>query len=212
MRWRNTEDRFGAVAIGLHWGVAVVVVGLFALGLWMRTLDYYHAWYEAAPHIHRSVGVLLGLVLVARLVWRWGNPSPLPLPTWTLFERRAATLAHGLLYGGLFILMLSGYLISTANGQPIEVFGLFQVPATLTDTGFEALRTQLGQGLARLGWEQGAGWVADLPKQADLAGGVHRLLAYGLMALAALHALAALKHHFIDRDRTLARMLGGNGP
>jgi cytochrome b561 len=76
--------------------------------------------------------------------------------------------------------MLSGYLISTADGRPLEVFGLFSVPAL----------------------------VAGLEHQADIAGRVHLLLAYGLVGLALLHALAAFKHGFIERDRTLLRMLG----
>ncbi|TCT19400.1 cytochrome b561-like protein [Thiobaca trueperi] len=76
--------------------------------------------------------------------------------------------------------MASGYLISTADGRSLDVFGLFSVPAILT----------------------------GLPDQADLAGEVHLVLAIALVTLAAVHALAALKHHFIDRDATLLRMLG----
>jgi cytochrome b561 len=182
--WRNSPERFGAVAIGLHWLVAITVVGLFILGLWMRSLTYYDAWYDPAPTIHKAVGVLLFLVLVLRLAWRRASPVPPPLPSLRPLERRAAALTHGLLYVLLFVIMLSGYLICTADGHPIEVFGLFSVPATLT----------------------------SLPNQADAAGAVHLYLAYAVIVLAAIHALAALKHHFIDRDRTLLRMLGRPAP
>jgi cytochrome b561 len=76
--------------------------------------------------------------------------------------------------------MVAGYLISTADGRPIEVFGLFNVPATL-------------HGLA---------------DQEDIAGEVHEIFAWVLILLAGVHALAALKHHFINRDSTLIKMLG----
>jgi cytochrome b561 len=177
---RNTEDTYGLVAVLLHWLVAVVVVGLFILGLWMVDLTYYDAWYRTAPSIHKALGVLLFITVVLRLGWRVVGPRPVTLATHSTLEQHLAKLAHGLLYGLLFAAMLSGYLISTADGSPINVFGLFQVPATIS--GFK--------------------------NQADIAGDLHLGLAITLISLAALHALAALKHHFVDRDRTLLRMLG----
>jgi cytochrome b561 len=180
MPLRNTEVRYGLVSVLLHWSVAAVAIGLFALGLWMVELTYYDPWYTRAPDIHKGIGVLLFLTLSVRLLWRLANPRPRPLSSHSPLERRAARVAHALLYLLLFAVMASGYLISTADGRPIDVFGLFQVPATLS----------------------------GLPNQADLAGEVHLVLAVTLMVLAGVHALAALKHHFIDRDRTLVRMLG----
>jgi cytochrome b561 len=92
----------------------------------------------------------------------------------------AAHLVHVLLYLVLFGVMISGYLISTADGRPVNVFGWLQVPALVSGIG----------------------------GQEDFAGKVHLFLAYSTMALVALHLLGALKHHFIDRDRTLMRMFG----
>lgn len=182
--WRNSEQGYGIVAVSLHWLVAIIVFGLFALGLWMVDLTYYSPWYRTAPNLHKSIGVLLFGILVLRLLWSLTNPRPLPEPTLSPFERRASVVMHWLLYLLLFAVMLSGYLISTADGRAIEVFGLLEIPATLT----------------------------GLPNQADVAGKVHLALAITLIALATFHALAALKHHFFDRDRTLTRMLGLSGP
>jgi len=182
--WKNTRQGYGIIAIGLHWLVAILVPGLFALGLWMVDLTYYDTWYRTAPSIHKSVGILLFALLALRVLWRLVNPRPSPEPTLSRFERRASGLVHGLLYLLLFGVMVSGYLISTADGRPIEVFGLFAVPATLT----------------------------GLPGQADRAGDIHLILAMAVMVLAGVHALAALKHHFIDRDRTLIRMLRRPAP
>lgn len=180
MHWRNTPTRYGAISIALHWLVALAVIGLFALGLWMVGLDYYSAWYQAAPDWHKSLGLLLLLVMLLRLGWRFLSPGPAPLAEPGDPGRLVATLMHGVLYLILFAVPVTGYLISTADGRPVSVFGWFDVPALVT----------------------------GLPDQADIAGWLHEYLAWALIVLAALHALAALKHHFLDRDPTLVRMLG----
>ncbi|MDM8349086.1 cytochrome b [Pseudomonas sp. sp1636] len=178
MQWRNTSSHYGVISIALHWLMALAVFGLFGLGLWMVGLDYYSGWYKTAPDLHKSIGLLLFAVMLGRMLWRWISPPPLSLPSHGRLTRLGTALGHGFLYLGLLALMISGYLISTADGRPIEVFGWFAVPATLT----------------------------GIPNQEDVAGLVHEYLAWALVVFAAIHALAALKHHFIDRDRTLARM------
>lgn len=175
--WRNTRDSYGRVSIALHWVVAIAIPGLFALGLWMVELDYYHPWYRRAPELHKSFGMLLFALMLVRLLWRYLSPCPAPLGS--ALEKRLASLVHRTLYLLLFALVVSGYLISTADGRPLEVFSLLNIPATLS----------------------------GLENQADSAGEIHELLAFGLIGLAALHALAALKHHFIDHDATLRRIL-----
>jgi cytochrome b561 len=177
---RDTAAGYGLITRLTHWVMAVGVIGLFVLGLWMVTLNYYSPYYSAAPDIHRSVGILLLILLVLRFGWRLANPKPddSELKPW---ERTASHIVPWGFYPLLLALMVSGYLISTADGRAIEVFGLFRVPATLT----------------------------GIPNQEDLAGVVHQILGYVLIGLVALHALAALKHHFLDRDGTLRRMLRG---
>jgi len=178
-RWRNDNTHWGLLAIILHWLVAVVVVGLFGLGWWMTDLSYYDEWYRLGPFWHKSIGLTLLLVLLLRLVWRFINPPPAPLSSHSLWQQRLAHGAQLFLYLLLFISLISGYLISTADGRPIAWFGWFDVPAL------------------ELGIEQ----------QEELAGSIHWYGALALMGLAALHSLAALKHHWIDKDQTLVRML-----
>lgn len=180
MQLRNDSVNYGMVAIVLHWLVALVVFGQFALGLWMRSLGYYDVWYQLGPWWHKGIGVLLFVVLLARLLWRFGNPRPAHLATHKPYERKSAVLVHGLLYLLLFAIMVSGYLITTADGRPLEVFDWFSIPATLS----------------------------GIEHQEDIAGKVHLYLAWGVIGLSGLHALAALKHHYFDHDRTLTRMLG----
>ena len=177
---RNSAQSYGLVAIVLHWLVVFVVLGLFPLGLWMTGLTYYDDWYKRAPDIHKSIGILLFLVMVVRVVWRSLNVTPNDEPGIGKMQRRIAHAVHLILYLLLFSLMISGYLISTADGRSIDVFGLLSVPAI----------------------------ISDIPNLEDIAGAVHWYLALTLISLVGLHALAALKHHFIDRDRTLIKMLG----
>ncbi len=176
---RNTSGSYGWIAIILHWLVAVAVIGLFALGLYMTGLSYYDPFYRQGPFIHKSIGILLFMLVAFRLVWRLINPRPAPVPTIKRWEHIGAELAHWGLYLLMFAVMVSGYLISTADGRAIDVFGWFSVPA----------------------------WITGLPRQEDIAGAVHYWLAMVLIGLAVLHGLAALKHHFWDRDDTLRRML-----
>ncbi|KGL57762.1 cytochrome B561 [Pantoea ananatis] len=180
MLLRNSPGRYGWLSIFLHWSMALVIYAMFALGLWMVGLSYYDTWYHNAPEIHKSIGVILMLVLIIRLIWRVVSPPPKPLSSYSPLVRITAVLAHGLLYGLLIAILFSGYLISTADGKPVSVFGWFSLPAVLTGAG----------------------------EQADLAGDIHLWLAWSIVILSVLHGLAALKHHFIDRDITLKRMLG----
>lgn len=177
---RNTESDWGIVTIVVHWLVAVTVFSLFGLGLYMVELDYYDSMYKTAPDIHKSVGILLFLVILFRLIWRLLNTTPQPLENHKRWEVMLAHWVHMALYGLLIVLMVSGYLISTADGRAISVFNWFDVPSLIS--GIDNLE--------------------------DWAGEVHEILAYLLMSFAAVHALGALKHHFIDKDRTLLRMLG----
>lgn len=175
----TTNKGYSWTSIVLHWLVAFIVIGLFASGFWMVDLSYYSSWYKTAPFWHKSVGVLLLVMMLYRVLWRLLNGAASPLATHSKSVQRASHITHLTLYCLIFLIICSGYLISTADGRPIEVFGWFNLPSA-------------GELFA---------------EQADKAGLVHEYAAYGLIALAVLHAAAALKHHFFDKDDTLKRIL-----
>ena len=175
MRQKITE--YNKLAKILHWLSAMIVIGLFSAGFWMVDLTYYSEWYQTAPHWHKSTGLCLFIITSIRLIWKFISVSP-PIEGST-FEKKAALSAHHLIYLLLFVLFISGYLISTADGRGIEIFNWFELP----------------------------GLGSFIENQEDLAGLVHEYTAYCLIALSSLHALAALKHHFISKDNTLRKML-----
>lgn len=177
---KNTTTTYGWVSITLHWLMAVVMFGMFGLGVYMVDLTYVNAWYRSAPFVHQSVGLLLFMLLLFRLFWRLMNP--LPVIFGQGFEKVIALLVHRMHYVFMFTVMLSGYLITTADGRGIDVFHWFEVPALLPP-------------------EKG---------REDVAGLVHMWSAYAFMGFVLLHAAAAMKHHFVDKDATLLRMLGKN--
>jgi len=175
---RNTSQSYGVFAIVLHWLMAIAIFGMFGLGLWMVELNYYDNWYHDAPYIHKAIGMLLLFLLIFRFGWRLTNIRPqLMGEAW---EKFIALLVHRSHYLLLFAITITGYLIPTAEGVGIDLFGWFTVPASFSFT----------------------------KEQADLIGLIHLYVAWAVIGLAAAHAGAALKHHFIDKDNTLSRMLG----
>ncbi|WP_028110074.1 cytochrome b [Ferrimonas futtsuensis] len=176
---RNNAQGYGWVTIALHWLSALAVFGLFGLGLYMVDLSYYDPWYRQGPYIHKSLGLLLLGATVLRLVWRFANPTPKAPQGQGRMTRVAAKAGHGAIYLLLITLLVSGYLISTADGRAIDVFDWFSVPALIT----------------------------GLSQQEEIAGTLHEYAAWSLMILALGHGLAALKHQLIDRDNTLGRMI-----
>jgi cytochrome b561 len=180
----NNKSSYGLVAILLHWLGAVAVVGAFVLGVWVTQLTYYDSWYTRAIDLHHSIGLLLLITMLGRVIWRTVNVIPDDEAGMSIVQRKAAHGVHLLLYVLVFVSIASGYLISTADGRSIDLFGHLSIPAIVT----------------------------DMQNQADISGIVHWYVALALITLTGLHTLAALKHHFIDRDRTLKKILGTTIP
>lgn len=179
MQIKNTPNRYGLANIFFHWATVILIAIIFPLGLIMVGLGYYDSGYQTYPPIHKSLGMILMLMTLLRVIWITFSPLPKALPQPKMMKK-VAKLVHHLLYLLIGIIGLSGYLISTADGRGIDVFGWFTVPAL----------------------------IEPIKNQADIAGQIHLYAAWTLIGLIALHVAGALKHHFIDKDRTLLRIFG----
>ncbi|VAW50956.1 hypothetical protein MNBD_GAMMA06-1628 [hydrothermal vent metagenome] len=145
----------------------------------MVDLNYYDDWYQVAPAWHKSIGIVLASLLLFRILWMCFQIKPTPLIK-NKWVAQLTSLTHAGMLFLLVIIVISGYLISTADGRAIVVFDLFEIPATIT----------------------------SIKNQEDISGEFHFYMTTILMLIAGLHAVAALAHHFIYKDKTLSRMLG----
>ena len=178
MQITGNSQRYGLLARWLHGSIALLLLIQCGLGFYMMELSYYDANYKSSFDLHRSLGVLTALLIVIRLCWvLWDDRPPLAA-TLKPLERIAAKTVHLLLYLIMVLIPVAGYLVSTADGRGVEVFGWFSIPALL---------------VAEKGREE---WAGDL----------HEGLAILLLVLVVLHVSAALKHHFVDKNNILKRM------
>jgi cytochrome b561 len=177
MQVRNTNFRWGGVAQFLHWLIVALIIMQVFLAL--RAEELHGMAKLAMLARHKSVGITILMLAVLRLVWRLVNPTP-PLPlTLKPYERFLANVTHAVLYLLIFALPITGWIMSSARGFPVSWFNLFQLPDLVTKNRqlYEAMQD------------------------------THEALACTLGAVALLHLLAALKHHFVLKDTVLRRML-----
>lgn len=161
----------------------MLVITLLSLGLWMKNLGYYHPWYFRAPQLHMALGMVLLLLTVIRVILRILRGRS-ELERGIGFGEAVLTfVVQGSLYLLLLSIVVAGYLSATADGQSVDMFGWFEIPAVIN----------------------------GLSNQADLAREMHRWLAYGLVIMVTLHVLGVLKRHFVNKDRTLLRMMPYRG-
>lgn len=178
MQLRNNAERWGAVSIGLHWLVVVVVITIAVLGLYMTDLPL--GLFKVKVYaLHKSLGLTVLGLGVLRLAWIVFAGRPQALAGGPRWQMLAARFTHWGLYALLLIVPLSGWWYNSVAGFGLRWFGLFQVPA-------------LGAADALL---------------KEVAKGRHEFLFYVLAGLVAVHAAAALWHHYALRDHTLRRML-----
>jgi cytochrome b561 len=177
--WLNNKLSYGRISKLLHWFSAIIIFSLFFLGYWMTDLDYTSQWNKKAPHLHKSIGILLCLTTLFRIFWRIFNISLTKLRTHSKIIHKSSTFVYLTIYLLLFILFASGYLISMSDERAILVFNWFEIPA-------------LGE---------------LFEQQTSIISLHHEYTAYSLITLSILHILGALKHHFIDKDNTLKQMI-----
>lgn len=189
MQARNTVESWGWVARLLHWAIAGVILFQLGLGLYMSEVVSDLIRQFQLVQIHKSWGFTAFVLACLRLVWRLLNRDTPALPEGTpAWQAWVSGITHKLLYLLMFALPLSGWVMASASpNQDLlnidnMVFGWFAMPDP---------------------------WAPGVKSIADAAEAFHQVAAFLLMGLLALHVGAALKHHFIDRDRVLARMIVG---
>ena len=181
----NNARRYGLIHQFLHWVTAPLIIGVYAIGLWMNDLDYYSAYYQSAPMLHKTVAVVITILMLFRLIWKCLNRPVRPLNGLKVVEQRLASFTHLAMYGVIFMLALTAYLFSTADGTALGLWFGIEVPAI--------------SGLAMSGK-----WI-------DRLGLAHEWLAHALALMIILHVSAVVKHAFIDKQKVLSRMFG-TGP
>ena len=172
-----TSTAYTRTAIALHWLAGALILCGFALGLWLKDLPISPPTLRLYAY-HKWIGITVFLLAVVRLAWRRAHPAPAPVAM-PEWQRRAAAATHALLYGLMLLIPLSGWVYSSASGVQVVYLGLVPLPDLVSKD--KAL--------------------------ASVLKAVHITLNYTLLALVIVHAGAALKHRWVDRDDVLRRML-----
>ena len=171
------QEHYNGAAIALHWLTALLIVANLLLGLAMVPLPISPRKLEWYLW-HKAIGITIFTLTSLRLLWRAMRPHPAPVPM-PPWQRRAAAASHALLYALLLAIPISGWLYSSATGVQVSYLGLFPLPNL----------------------------VAKDKALGDALQAVHVGLNLLLAAVVVLHVAAAVKHHVVDRDDALARML-----
>ena len=175
----NTRDQYGLIARLLHWFIAALAIGMIVGGSLLSILP--SGGFKAVAIVgHKSIGVVIFLLMIGRISWRLTNPKPRDLGNIPVLNY-IAHLVHIFLYVLLLLQPLVGILMSQTYGYPVYVLGVFKLPSLV--------------------WQS--------PSMGNFLREVHGVTAVLLAAFIVIHVAAALKHHFVDRDRTLMRMLKG---
>ena len=184
IRLLNSERHYGAVAIALHWLMALLLIGLVAMGLYMVSLPDagYDAWKIRLILVHKELGMLALVIAAPRLLWRLANALPRLVDTLPDWQKVLARFVHLCFYGLMFALPVTGWVMSSAAGIPVSVLGVFTLPDLVAHNDL-LFRTYIL---------------------------LHAALAFGLIACMLVHIGAALRHHLLLRDTTLKKMLPGS--
>ncbi len=152
MKIKNTTQRYGLIAILLHWLMAILLIGLLILGLYMTSLPISHEKLKLYGW-HKEYGLLALFLVIFRLAWRLTNLVPvLTLPLWEII---AARTVHWLFYVFMFAMPITGWLLTSAAGLPPSFFGLFVLPVLVSQNDqlmklFQEIHSYLGYGLIAL--------------------------------------------------------------
>lgn len=172
------EARYDRIAIVLHWAIGLALIAQIVFGFLLDDLAPRGTPARAAViNLHKSLGIVLGALIVLRLAWRLRHRPPgwpASMPAW---QQRAALWGHRALYACMVVMPVSGYIASNFSKHGVRFFGLAWKP-----------------------------WGPDLPAVYGVFNGLHVATAFIFTALIAGHVLAAAKHALVDHDGVFARM------
>ena len=177
---RNSPDGWGSAAKWLHWTMAVLVMAQIPLGF-AAVVTRMSPLKLDLFILHKSMGMLILLLTGFRLAWRLANPTPMPPAGSARWEQRAAGVCHALLYAALVAIAISGWIINASSNVPFRVFWQIPLPPITAPDEVVAHAATLAH---------------------------HGILAF-LLALLVIHIGAAARHHLVQRDEVLVRMLPG---
>lgn len=178
MTLKNTIDRWGGISQLLHWAVAALILVMAYLGLTMGDLPNGPDKIKTYA-LHKSIGITILALVALRVFWRVYAGTPRPIPGSPRWQERIAALTHAAIYALLFAIPISGWVLNSAAGFPLQWFGLINLPHIVGESH-------------------------DLHELAEEA---HEIMFWVLALLVVAHAGAAFYHHLFQRDATLARML-----
>lgn len=170
--------RYTSVAIGLHWLIALMILSSFSIGLYMVDLSL-SPFKLRLYSWHKWAGVTIFALVLIRCLWRLSHAAPRLPSGMPRWQRIAAGASHYLLYALMIAIPLSGWLMSSAKGFQTVYFGVIPIADVLQKN------EGLGETLAL----------------------VHQTLNFAMISVVIVHAAAAFKHHLIDKDDILQRML-----
>ena len=183
---RNTEHSYGWLHRLLHWLIALMILGMLGVGIYMAGLNEDIPAEEARHHLlaglHKATGMIVLVLVLVRLFWAITNITPALPDTLPAWQRKAAKGMHHLLYLLMICVPASGYIMVSYVEKPVDIYGLFSIPPLFSKNIDKAMEFHE----------------------------IHEIFAFVLLGLIILHFIIALKHHFIDKDNVLKRMLSGD--
>ncbi|MBK5911085.1 hypothetical protein CCR85_06215 [Rhodothalassium salexigens] len=178
---RNNVTTYDLVSRVNHWITAVAIIALLGVGMVLGNVDLADEVKFPLIGMHKAIGTLVLLFVLWRVFWRIRQGFPAPVPGTTPAQAKLGHAIHWMLLAGMVVIPASGILMSVSAGYPVDVFGLFTIPAM-------------------------AEKAPALHEATETAHFAVSLLVIGALVL---HVGAALKHHFVERDATLTRMVSG---
>lgn len=172
------QKQVGFFSKSLHWLLALLMIGLLALGWVMVQLDYFSPYYESAPALHYSLGILVFFLVLIKIIWQLAKPLPVHDKRLKVYELYASKIVHFILLLFMIMMPISGYIVITAGSNDANFFGLFDLPTLFKVT----------------------------KQMREVATFFHTYFPFILVGFIVVHILAAVKHKFVDKMKTARDM------